>query len=77
MNLEEKIISVITRELRLKEGVVTLDSHFKDDLGTDSLDEVEIVVALEDEFNKHFPDHVHDTIHTVQDLINEAKKLGL
>ena len=75
MNLEETIISIVTKELRLKEGVVTLDSRFVDDLGTDSLDVVEIIVAIEDAINKHLPDKVYDNIHTVQDLIDEVKKL--
>ena len=75
MNIEEKVIAIITRELRLKDGIVTLESKFVDDLGTDSLDVVEIVVALEDEYNKHFPDSLHDKLTTVQDLVDELKKI--
>ena len=76
MNLEEIIISIVTKELRLKDGIVTLDSRFVDDLGTDSLDVVEIIVAIEDTINKHLPDKIYDNIHTVQDLVDEVKKLA-
>ena len=75
MNLEETIINIVTKELRLKEGIVTLNSRFVDDLGTDSLDVVEIIVAIEDAINKHLPDKVYDNIHTVRDLVEEVKKL--
>lgn len=74
MTLEERVIKVITKELRMKEGVVTLTSRFKEDLGTDSLDALEIIVALESEFKLELPDTTHENIVTVQDVVTEVKQ---
>ena len=68
--IEEQVIKIITKELRLKEGVVTLASDFKKDLGVDSLDALEIVVALEDHFKTELPTTTHEHIITVQDAVN-------
>ena len=68
--IEEQVIKIITKELRLKEGVVTLASDFKKDLGVDSLDALEIVVALEDYFKMELPTTTHEHIVTVQDAVN-------
>ena len=54
----------------MKEGVVTLASDFKKDLGVDSLDALEIVVALEDHFKTELPTTTHEHIITVQDAVN-------
>lgn len=74
MTLEEKVIKVITKELRMQDGVVTLDSRFREDLGTDSLDALEIVVALEDEFKTELPTTMHESINTVQDAVDAIKE---
>ena len=74
MTLEERVIKVITKELRLKDGVVGLTSKFIEDLGTDSLDALEIIVALENEFKIELPDTTHENIITVQDVVNEVKQ---
>lgn len=68
--IEEKVIKVITKELRLKPGIVTLDSRFREDLGTDSLDALEIVVALEDAFNMSMPTTTHEKIIIVKDAVD-------
>lgn len=68
--IETKIVNIITKELRMKEGVVQLTSNFKEDLGTDSLDALEIVVALEDAFRIELPQTTHENIITVQDAVN-------
>ena len=68
--VEQKIIDIITKELRMKDGVVTLASKFVEDLGADSLDALEIVVALEDEFKIALPNTMHEQIVTVQDAVN-------
>ena len=69
-NIEEVVIKIVTKELRLKEGVVTLASNFKTELGVDSLDALEIVVALEDHFKLELPTTTHEHINTVQDAVN-------
>ena len=75
MNLEEQIIKILAKELRLKLEVVIPTANLKDDLGVDSLDALETVVALEDAFNIVYPENTHEHIVTVQDVINETKKL--
>jgi acyl carrier protein len=68
--IEERVIKVITKELRMKQGTVTLDSKFREDLGTDSLDALEIVVALEDAFKMELPTTTHEKIITVKDAVD-------
>lgn len=68
--IEEKVIKVITKELRMKQGTVTLESKFREDLGTDSLDALEIVVALEDAFRMEMPTTTHEKIITVKDAVD-------
>jgi acyl carrier protein len=75
VNLEEQIIKILAKELRLKLEVVIPTANLKDDLGVDSLDALETVVALEDAFNIVYPENTHEHIVTVQDVINETKKL--
>lgn len=69
-SIEDRVIEIITKELRMKEGVVTLASKFVEELGTDSLDALEIIVALEDAFNIVLPNTMHEQIVTVQDAVN-------
>jgi acyl carrier protein len=68
--IEEVVIKVITKELRLKTGVVTLDSDLRVDLGVDSLDALEIVVALEDHFKMELPTTTHENLITVKDVVD-------
>lgn len=68
--IEEVVINVITKELRLKAGVVTLESNLRDDLGVDSLDALEIVVALEDHFKMELPTTTHEKIIIVKDVVD-------
>ncbi|CAB4125229.1 AcpP Acyl carrier protein [uncultured Caudovirales phage] len=68
--VEDKVIKIITKELRMKDGIVKLTSKFVEELGTDSLDALEIIVALEDEFKIALPNTMHEQIITVQDAVN-------
>lgn len=68
--IEETVIKIITKELRLKTGVVTLESNLREDLGVDSLDALEIVVALEDHFKMSLPTTTHENINTVKDVVD-------
>ena len=68
--IEEVVINVITKELRLKTGVVTLESDLRVDLGVDSLDALEIVVALEDHFKMELPTTTHENLITVKDVVD-------
>jgi len=68
-DFEQAVIKIITKELRLKAGVVTLDSDLREDLGVDSLDALEIVVALEDHFKMELPTTTHENLITVKDVV--------
>ena len=66
----EKIKSIISEQLGVDEDIITMDSSFKDDLGADSLDVVELVMAVEEEFDVEFPDEDAEGIVTVADAVN-------
>lgn len=65
----DKVKSVIVEQLNVDEDVVTEDASFIDDLGADSLDIVELVMALEEEFGISIPDEQAENIKTVGDAI--------
>lgn len=73
MELEKKVIELISKSLKLEEDKVKLESSFVDDLGADSLDIVELVMAMEDEFQIDIPDKDAEQIKTVQDAVNYIK----
>jgi acyl carrier protein len=75
VNLQEQIIQIIAKELRLKPEVVVPTADLKEDLGVDSLDALETVVALEDAFKIVYPADTHKDIHTVQDVIDVTVRL--
>lgn len=65
----EKLKKVIAEQLGVDESEVTDEAHFIDDLGADSLDTVEMVMALEEEFGIEVPDEDAEKIQTVGDVI--------
>ena len=68
--IEAKVKAIIMRQLGVKEDEVAMDKSFLDDLGADSLDIVELVMAMEDEFGFEIPDEEAENIKTVGDAIN-------
>ncbi len=71
--VEERVKQIVVEQLGVKEEEVSGESSFVDDLGADSLDTVELVMALEEEFNCEIPDEEAEKITTVQqatDYIN-------
>ena len=69
----ERVRKIVVEQLGVKEDEVTLGASFVDDLGADSLDTVELVMALEEEFETEIPDEEAENITTVQlavDYIN-------
>ena len=73
----EKVQEIIVNELRVDKAKVTLDARLAEDLGADSLDAVEVIMALEDEFGLSIDDDAAKEIKTVGDLvkyIDELKK---
>lgn len=69
-SIEERVKKIIIEQLGAKEEDVTNEASFVDDLGADSLDTVELVLNLEEEFDCEIPDDVADNIATVQQVIN-------
>ena len=67
MSVEDKVKDIIVDQLGVDEKQVTLEASFVDDLGADSLDTVELVMALEEEFDIEIPDEEAEKIATVQD----------
>ena len=72
-NIDERVKSVIVKQLGVKEEDVKNDSKFIDDLGADSLDTVELVMGLEEEFDTEIPDEEAEKITTVQQAIDYVK----
>ena len=70
MTLTEQVIALITGELRLQEGVVHPTMNLKEDLDVQSLDAVEMLMALEDKFKIVFDEKDHERIKTVQDVVD-------
>ncbi|WCL48712.1 acyl carrier protein [Leptospira sp. GIMC2001] len=71
----EKIKSIIVEQLGVDESEVTPEAHFIDDLGADSLDTVELVMALEEEFGIEISDEDAEKIQTVGDVTKFIDKL--
>lgn len=69
MGTKEKVKSIIVEQLGVDDDEVTLDASFTDDLGADSLDIVELVMALEEEFGLEIPDEEAENISTVRQAV--------
>jgi acyl carrier protein len=74
MAVAEKVKSIIVEQLGVDAEEVTPAASFTDDLGADSLDIVELVMAFEEEFGIEIPDEDAESITTVQDAINYIDK---
>ena len=72
-SIEEQVKSIVAEQLGVKGDEVTNDASFVDDLGADSLDTVELVMALEEEFETEIPDEEAEKITTVQQAIDFVK----
>jgi acyl carrier protein len=68
--VERRVIEIIVEQLGVSEEEVTLEASFVDDLGADSLDLVELIMALEEEFGLEISDEDAEKIQTVQDVVN-------
>ena len=69
-SIEEQVKSIVAEQLGVKEEEVTNKASFVDDLGADSLDTVELVMALEEEFETEIPDEDAEKVKTVQQAID-------
>ena len=69
-SIEDRVKKIVAEQLGVKEDEVRTEASFVDDLGADSLDTVELVMALEEEFETEMPDEEAEKITTVQLAIN-------
>ncbi|MCC7311731.1 MAG: acyl carrier protein [Sulfuritalea sp.] len=69
-NIEQRVKKIVAEQLGVNEGDIKNESNFVDDLGADSLDTVELVMALEEEFECEIPDEDAEKITTVQQAID-------
>ena len=72
-DIEQRVKKIVAEQLVFAEDEIKLESSFVDDLGADSLDTVELVMALEDEFEIEIPDEQAEKITTVQQAVDYAK----
>ena len=70
MSIEERVRKIVCEQLGVSDEEVNDDSSFVDDLGADSLDTVELVIALEEEFDLEIADEEAEQISTVQEAVN-------
>ena len=76
MAVAEKVKSIIIEQLGVDEEEVTLDASFVDDLGADSLDTVELVMAFEEEFGLEIPDEDAEKITLVKEAVDYIESHG-
>lgn len=72
--VEEKVKQIVVEQLGVDAGEVTSSASFVDDLGADSLDRVELVMAFEESFEMEIPDEDAEKIRTVQDAVDYISK---
>ena len=73
-NIQQKVVDLIVDQLGVDADSVTPEAHFIDDLGADSLDTVELVMAFEEEFNMEVPDEDAEKLETVSDVTDYLKQ---
>ena len=72
-NIEQRVKKIVAEQLGVNEADIKNESNFVDDLGADSLDTVELVMALEEEFECEIPDEDAEKITTVQQAVDYVK----
>lgn len=75
MNIYDTVKDIIVEELAVEPHEVKTDSRLIEDLGADSLDVIELVMAVEEKFDIEIPDQRIDYIDTVQDMVNTIDKM--
>ena len=73
----EKMKEIIAEQLSVDESEIALETSFKDDLGADSLDLFELVMALQEEYDVEIPSDDLTELNTVEDVINYLKNKGV
>jgi len=75
-SVQERVIDIVAEQLGVDKAKVNTKSRFVNDLGADSLDQVELVMELEEEFNVQIPDNAAEKIETVGQAIEFIEKSG-
>lgn len=73
--MKAKVVEIIANQLGVEKDVITPQAHVVDDLGADSLDVVELIMALEEAFDLEIPDEEAEKIRTVQDIYDYIEKI--
>lgn len=73
-SIESKVVSIISEQLSLREDDIKAESRFVDDLGADSLDIVELIMEMEEEFDVEIPDEDIEKMVTVQNVFDYIAK---
>lgn len=73
MSIEEEVINIIKNQLDVSPEAIVPEAYLLEDLGADSLDITELIMAIEEHFNINISDDEAQNIHTVQDIINHIK----
>lgn len=74
-SIQSRIIKLAAKHLSLKESDIKPESRFVEDLGADSLDLVELVMEIEEEFNIEIPDEDVEKMHRVNEVVNYCSKV--
>ena len=74
--MKSKIVDIIANQLGVEKDIITPEANVVDDLGADSLDVVELVMALEEAFDLEIPDEDAENIRTVRDIFDYLEKVG-
>ncbi len=69
MDYFERVVQIIAEELNFETDELTMDTHITDDLNADSLDAMEVILKIEEEFDVEIPDDIVQTIQTISDLV--------
>ncbi len=73
-SVEERVVDIVSEQLGVDKDKITRETHFVNDLGADSLDTVELVMELEEEFDINIPDDAAEKIQTVGEAIDFIDK---
>ena len=75
-DLLKKIVTIVVDKLDVEEDKVTVDAQFIDDLGADSLDTVELIMEIEEQFEIDIPDEDAEKIQSVKDALDYIKRIS-
>ena len=74
-SVKERVIDIVSNQLGVSKDQITEETHFVNDIGADSLDTVELVMALEEEFGSEIPDEQAEKLQSVGDVIKYIEDL--